>query len=204
MEVEPKRKPNCTIDECTLLATLVNERKNIIRGKLNPFLTSAMKKECWKSITQRLNDSTIVPRSTEEIEKKWQNILSSSKTELSSHKKSSMGGGPPHKSVSLLAEAVQSVLGKDSEVISDIAGGIYSSLISFLQPTEDVRTISTIQLVNDTPQSNMPTFGTATQLLPLSPSIPSPSSLLVQPSQPTRIWELSTNQQIIEELTIKN
>ncbi|KAL5009733.1 hypothetical protein ScPMuIL_012038 [Solemya velum] len=207
MAVALKRKPNWTIDECTLLATLVNERKHIIRGKLSPSLTSAMKKECWKSIMQRLNASTIVPRSAEEIEKKWHNILSSSKTELSSHKKSSMGtgGGPPHKSLSPLAEAVQSVLGEDSEVISGIEGGIDSSLISLLQPNEDVCTISTIQLVNDTPRSSMPTFGTATQLLPLSPSIPSPSSLLVQPShcQPARIWELSTNQQIIEELTIK-
>ncbi|KAL5004785.1 hypothetical protein ScPMuIL_018241 [Solemya velum] len=111
-------------------------------------------------------------------------------------------GGPPHKSLSLLAEAVQSVLGQDSEVISGIEGGIDSSLVSLLQTNEDVCTISTIQLVNDTPRTSMPTFGTATQLLPLSPSILSPSSLLVQPSQPSRILESSTNQQTIEELTI--
>ncbi|KAL5015838.1 hypothetical protein ScPMuIL_005427 [Solemya velum] len=86
------------------------------------------------------------------------------------------GGGPPHKSLSPLAEAVQSVLSEDSEVISGIEGGIDSSLISLLQPNEDVCTISTIQLVNETPRSSIPTFGTATQLLPLSPNIPSPSS----------------------------
>ncbi|KAL5012022.1 hypothetical protein ScPMuIL_010573 [Solemya velum] len=48
------------------------------------------------------------------------------------------GGSPPHKPLSPLAEAVQSVLGEDSEVISDLEGGIDSSLISLLQPQDDV------------------------------------------------------------------
>ncbi|KAL5016172.1 hypothetical protein ScPMuIL_005761 [Solemya velum] len=55
------------------------------------------------------------------------------------HKKNvKHSGSPPHKPLSPLAEAVQSVLGEDSEVISDLEGGIDSSLISLLQPQDDV------------------------------------------------------------------
>ncbi|KAL5019670.1 hypothetical protein ScPMuIL_002562 [Solemya velum] len=52
--------------------------------------------------------------------------------------RSRFSGSPPHKPLSPLAEAVQSVLGEDSEVISDLEGGIDSSLISLLQPQDDV------------------------------------------------------------------
>ena len=57
-----KRKPNWTEDECLFLAELVEERKDIIKGKFGPSLTSAKKKTAWKDIADRINEA--FPRTT--------------------------------------------------------------------------------------------------------------------------------------------
>lgn len=88
-----KRKPNWTQDECLLLATLVNEKKDVLRKKLGPNLTSKMKRDAWEKISSQLNASSAIKRSTEEIEKKWNNILSSCKSEISNFRKSSTATG---------------------------------------------------------------------------------------------------------------
>jgi hypothetical protein len=89
-----KRKANWTMDECLLLVTLVNEKKHILRSKLGPGLTSRMKKEAWEGLAERLNASAVnTQRTVEEIEKKWQNLLSTSKAEISTYRKTSNGTG---------------------------------------------------------------------------------------------------------------
>lgn len=89
-----KRKANWTQDECLMLVTMVNEKKNILRSKLGPSLTSRMKKEAWEELTERLNASAVnTQRTVEEVEKKWQNLLSTSKAEISSYRKTTNGTG---------------------------------------------------------------------------------------------------------------
>lgn len=89
IETKAKRKPNWTQEECLLLVTLINENKHVLRSRLGPNLTSQMKRDTWEKISKQFNASALTPRTTEEIEKKWNNILSTSKAEISSFRKQS-------------------------------------------------------------------------------------------------------------------
>lgn len=65
-----------------------SSRKNIIKGKFSPSLTSADKKKAWEDISGVLNASHITcTRSPSDCEKKWYNILSKSRTEIAAFKK---------------------------------------------------------------------------------------------------------------------
>lgn len=94
MEKKGKRKPNWSNDECLSLANYMAQYKDILRGKLGPGLTSEKKKTTWKLVTDRLNASfTAVKRSQEEVEKKWHNIFSQTKSEISAYKKAQCATG---------------------------------------------------------------------------------------------------------------
>ena len=78
-----KRKPNWTEDECLFLAELVEERKDIIKGKFGPSLTSAKKKTAWKDIADRINEA--FPRTTRtplDAERKWYVVQSKGRREI--------------------------------------------------------------------------------------------------------------------------
>ena len=89
IETKVKRKPNWTQEECLLFITLINENKHVLRSRLGLNLTSQMKQDTWEKISKQLNASALTPRTTEEIEKKWNNILSTSKAEISTFRKQS-------------------------------------------------------------------------------------------------------------------
>lgn len=210
-----KRKPNWTQDECLLLATLVNEKKDVLRKKLGPNLTSKMKRDAWEKISSQLNASSAIKRSTEEIEKKWNNILSSCKSEISNFRKSSTatGGGPPSKPLSALAETVQMVIGESNAIITGIDGGIDSSVLHLITD-DNVCTFQILQDVNCNTSSSQ-----ATAILPLSPMLcsspPSMQSSLPVRSQkspvlphtisraPRTSLQTQSKSEVIEELTIK-
>lgn len=50
MDSQTKRKPNWNADETQALTNLVDEKKQILRGKLGPSLTSEMKSWTWQNI----------------------------------------------------------------------------------------------------------------------------------------------------------
>ena len=61
-------------DEVLLLLRLVEERKDIIKGKFSPILTIKHKREAWRQIT--LNAAfPACERDRDQVEKKWQNLL---------------------------------------------------------------------------------------------------------------------------------
>ncbi len=49
--MDSKRKPNWREEEVLLLAELVEQRKQAIKGKFSPTLTSADKKKAWEDIS---------------------------------------------------------------------------------------------------------------------------------------------------------
>ena len=91
-----RNKPNWTQEECLLLVTLINENKHVLRSRLGPNFTSQMKRDTWENFSKQLNASALTPRTTEEIEKKWNNILSTSKAEISTFRKQSTITGKPN------------------------------------------------------------------------------------------------------------
>ena len=68
--------------------------KQIIRVKLGPNLTSDLKNRRCQNIAQTLSEMGLGPaRSSLEVEKKWHNIFSKSKSEISEHRRTLSGTG---------------------------------------------------------------------------------------------------------------
>ena len=89
-----KRRPNWSEDEILLLCKFINEKKHIIRSKFGSNISTQSKKAAWESITTQLNASNpSVKREKNEIEKKWHNVYSKSKKELTEHSKNSLKTG---------------------------------------------------------------------------------------------------------------
>ncbi|XP_064197166.1 myb/SANT-like DNA-binding domain-containing protein 4 [Anguilla rostrata] len=122
-QMDVKRKQNWTVEETVMLVEEVEAKKEIIKGKFSPTLTSRHKKEVWKQIADSINasfSSTI--RSPQECEKKWYNVLSKAHQEISTVKKatSGTGGGPAPKPLSAVAEVVLHILGENNATISGV------------------------------------------------------------------------------------
>ncbi|XP_078311343.1 myb/SANT-like DNA-binding domain-containing protein 4 [Crassostrea virginica] len=121
-----KRKPNWNAEETLALTNLVDENKHIIRGKLGPNLTSDLKNRTWQNIAQTISAMGLGPaRSSLEVEKKWHNIFSKSKSQISEHRRtlSGTGGGPPPRPprpLSTIAETVCSVVGDSPQDASSV------------------------------------------------------------------------------------
>jgi hypothetical protein len=89
-----KRKPNWSSEESLALTNLVEEYRGIVRGKLSPHLTSQMKNKAWEEIAAKLRAASIgPPRTAAEAEKKWHNIFSKAKTEISNQRRVVSGTG---------------------------------------------------------------------------------------------------------------
>jgi len=82
-----KRKPNWTDREKMILMEEYEKRKDVLRAKFSSTITSSTKNTAWDEITEAMNSQNpSVKRNMKEIQKKWDNICSSAKTEFS-HKK---------------------------------------------------------------------------------------------------------------------
>ncbi|XP_062577781.1 myb/SANT-like DNA-binding domain-containing protein 4 [Saccostrea cucullata] len=91
MSADSSRKKNWSAGEISLLVDLVSERKDVLRGRFSPALTSADKAGAWEAITTSVNAVGGSGRTTKEVKKKWQDIQSSTKKKVSTK----TGGGPP-------------------------------------------------------------------------------------------------------------
>ncbi|XP_046563178.1 uncharacterized protein LOC124272081 isoform X2 [Haliotis rubra] len=132
--VSMKRKPNWTSDQSLLLVQLVDERKSIIKGKFGPGVTSRMKKEAWGEVAANINAAfPNVVRSSDDCEKRWYNIQSKSRQEISAFKRQLSGtGGPGPSKLSAVSEAVYDVLGQSNVSISGIEGSFDSTLLQVM------------------------------------------------------------------------
>ncbi|XP_061731278.1 uncharacterized protein LOC133535449 isoform X1 [Nerophis ophidion] len=80
-----KRRPNWTDQECYLLAQLVHERKEVIRGKCISGLYD--KRQAWEEITHTINTAfPLMQRTVSDCSKKWENLLAKSREEIKRQK----------------------------------------------------------------------------------------------------------------------
>ncbi|XP_077582293.1 uncharacterized protein LOC144202997 isoform X2 [Stigmatopora nigra] len=80
-----KRRPNWTDQECYLLAQLVHERKEVIRGKCTTGLYD--KRQAWDEITHTINSAfPQMQRTMSDCSKKWENLLAKSREEIKRQK----------------------------------------------------------------------------------------------------------------------
>lgn len=86
MTARRSRKPNWTEEQCLLLAQLIEENKNILRGKFGPSVTVQAKRQIWDKIAQQINASfPCVVRTTEDCEKRWYVLQSKAREEIAAH-----------------------------------------------------------------------------------------------------------------------
>lgn len=89
-----KRKPNWTQDQLLLLAQLVLEKKNIIKGKFGTGISSKTKRETWERICLQINAAfPLVSRTTDDCERRWYALQSQSRVEIAAFKRANMATG---------------------------------------------------------------------------------------------------------------
>ncbi|KAK2862383.1 hypothetical protein Q5P01_001916 [Channa striata] len=82
-----KRRPNWTDQESLLLAQLMQERKDIIRGKCSTGVSVQDKRQAWEEIAQTINTAfPHIQRTVSDCNKKWENLLAKSKEEIKRQK----------------------------------------------------------------------------------------------------------------------
>ncbi|XP_046562046.1 uncharacterized protein LOC124271030 [Haliotis rubra] len=129
------RKPNWTEEQNLLLTRLVEQNKSLLLGKFGAGVTAQKKKEKWADICAEINSTfQNVTRSVEEVEKKWHNIQSKAKCDISAYKRSTSttGGGPSCTPLSTVTEVVRDILGDDNMVISGVPNSTDSSMLQVL------------------------------------------------------------------------
>lgn len=83
-----KRRSNWTEQECLLLAQLVEEKKNIIRGKCSTGVSTQDKRNAWEVIAQNINTAfPQIQRSVSDCNKKWENLLAKTREEIKRQKR---------------------------------------------------------------------------------------------------------------------
>ncbi|XP_034022944.1 uncharacterized protein LOC117507230 [Thalassophryne amazonica] len=167
-----KRKPNWTDQECCVLAQLMEERKDIIRGKCSTGVSTQDKRKAWEEITKAINAaSPQVQRTASDCNKKWENLLAKSRNEIKMLKRKNNSDGLSLKKLSPLCQTVISVMN-----LSD----------SLLQNREDLSTLLMSQSSCDEDGNNSVTGETFTdghtvteRVLPAGPSNSSAEQLTV-------------------------
>ncbi|XP_026163087.1 myb/SANT-like DNA-binding domain-containing protein 4 isoform X2 [Mastacembelus armatus] len=83
-----KRRPNWTDQESLLLAQLMQERKDIIRGKCSTGVSLQDKRQAWEEIAQTINAAfPQIHRTVSDCNKKWENLLAKSREEIKRQKR---------------------------------------------------------------------------------------------------------------------
>lgn len=83
-----KRRPNWTDQECLFLAQLVQEKKNIIRGKCSTGVSTQDKRNAWEDIAQTINTTfPQIQRTVSDCNKKWENLLAKTREEMKRQKR---------------------------------------------------------------------------------------------------------------------
>ncbi|KAF3689613.1 hypothetical protein EXN66_Car005285 [Channa argus] len=83
-----KRRPNWTDQESLLLAQLMQERKEIIRGKCSTGVSIQDKRQAWEDIAQTINTAfPQIQRTVSDCNKKWENLLAKSRQEIRRQKR---------------------------------------------------------------------------------------------------------------------
>lgn len=78
-----KRRPNWTEDESLLLAKLLREKKDVIRGKSSSGVLPQERKQAWEEISKTINNTfPETQRTVSDCSKKWENLLAKAKEEI--------------------------------------------------------------------------------------------------------------------------
>ncbi|XP_045884441.1 myb/SANT-like DNA-binding domain-containing protein 4 [Micropterus dolomieu] len=133
-----KRKPNWTDQECLLLAQLMQERKDIVRGKCSTGVSIEDKRQAWEEIAQAINTAfPQVQRTVSDCNKKWENLLAKSREEIKRQRRQASTDGLSHEQFSTVTQVVISVMNLSDMLQQDRDDSSISELAETQQDSRD-------------------------------------------------------------------
>ncbi|XP_034389062.1 uncharacterized protein LOC117731043 [Cyclopterus lumpus] len=131
-----KRRPNWTDQECLLLAQLMDERKDVIRGKCSTGVSIQEKRQAWEEIAQSINTAfPHIQRTVSDCNKKWENLLAKSKEEIKRQRRQGLSEGLSVVQLSTVTQVVMSVMNLSD--ILDREDASISELVEAQQNSSD-------------------------------------------------------------------
>ncbi|TNN51258.1 hypothetical protein EYF80_038519 [Liparis tanakae] len=128
-----KRRPNWTDQECLLLAQLMQERKEVIRGKCSSGVSIQDKRQAWEEIAQSINIAfPQIQRTVSDCNKKWENLLAKSKEEIKRQRRQGLSEGLSVVTFSPVTQVVISVMN-----LSEILDREDASLSEFVEAQQN-------------------------------------------------------------------
>ncbi|XP_039639437.1 myb/SANT-like DNA-binding domain-containing protein 4 [Perca fluviatilis] len=123
MEEQRKRKENFTDIEIRKLIELYSQHRLTLTAKQSNTITNKKKQTTWRQITEAINDCSDSGclRTESDVRKKWKDLLSKAKKDLSAKKHHPTGGGPPPKS-SVYSTIIVDIFGEDSPAFIGLVG----------------------------------------------------------------------------------
>ncbi|CAL8377825.1 unnamed protein product [Gadus morhua 'NCC'] len=187
MEENRKRKVNFTDVEIRKLIELYSENKTALTAKQSNVVTNKTKQETWRFIMESLNSCSDsgCHRTDGDIKKKWKDLLSRAKKDVSSLKHHPTGGGPPPKT-SPYSDIIVAIFGEDSPAFVGL-DGVDSGCP---QPPEQLEE----DLESATTSSTPPP--------PIEPAVATPSCPIPSPPPATKRRRSEDLQQVLMEKEI--
>ncbi|XP_054472900.1 uncharacterized protein si:dkey-6e2.2 isoform X2 [Anoplopoma fimbria] len=133
-----KRRPNWTDQECLLLAQLMRERKEIIRGKCTTGVSVHDKRQAWEEIAQSINTAfPQIQRTVSDCNKKWENLLAKSREEIKRQRRQVGIEGLSVEQFSTVTQVVLSVMNISDMLLHDREDSSISALVDTQQNSDE-------------------------------------------------------------------
>ncbi|XP_068450644.1 myb/SANT-like DNA-binding domain-containing protein 4 [Clinocottus analis] len=133
-----KRRPNWTDQECLLLAQLMLERKDVIKGKCSSGVSLQAKRQAWEEIAQSINDAfPQFQRTVSDCNKKWENLLAKSREEIKRQRRQEGSEGSAAEQFSTVTQVVMSVVNLSDILQQDREDASISELMEAHQNSDE-------------------------------------------------------------------
>lgn len=120
-KVKQTRKGNFSESELRTLVSQFAQNKTLLQAKHSSTVTNQKKAKVWGSITAALNATGTVPRTADNVKKKWLELKRNGVAFSSARKRPKTGGGPPPEEP-WYVEYVLDIVGEKSAILAGIEG----------------------------------------------------------------------------------
>lgn len=115
-KIKQTRKGNFSESELRTLVSQFAQNKTLLQSKYSSTVTNQKKAKVWGNITTALNATGTVPRTVDNVKKKWLELKRNGVTFSSARKRPKTGGGPPPEEP-WYVEYVLDIVGEKSAIL---------------------------------------------------------------------------------------
>jgi hypothetical protein len=133
-----KRRANFSVDELEVLCNEVGQRKVALFDKFSDSISQEVKKKAWREISNRVSAVATVPRSSDDVRKKWTDwasIVKGKAAKVKRGQRKTGGGTDDSPKLTQLEERVAAIIGPIA--IGGVPGGIDSGAVGGTETWEE-------------------------------------------------------------------